>query len=468
MTEITDILKASGGETDPGFLRGVGEHLARGDDCFRDIVDVLPAAIYVTDASGHITYYNDAAATLWGRRPELGTAEWCGSWKLYWPDGRAMAHTECPMAIAVKERRPVFGMEALAERPDGVRVPFLPFPTPLYDALGNLSGAVNLLIDITDRKRAEQYAQQLASIVESSHDAIVSKNLDGVIMSWNQAAERLFGYTAEEIIGKSVTILMPADRVDEEPGILARIRSGECIQHYETVRQRKDGSLVDISLTVSPVRDGNGKVVGASKIARDITARKRAQEQQKLLAGEMRHRIKNSLTTVQALANQTLRSISTQERDAFTARLQALANAYDLLTAESWGGAQVGSIVAKALDAFRQDKHERVFIEGPDGIWVEANKSLPLSMALHELATNAVKYGALSNGSGCVRIDWKHAPETRRLVLHWRESGGPSVAPPKSEGFGSLLIQRVIGGAGGSSKIDFHPQGLSCTLEIAL
>ena len=161
-----------------------------------------------------------------------------------------------------------------------------------------------------------------------------------------------------------MTILIPADRVDEEPGILERIRGGERIQHYETMRRRKDGSLIDISLTVSPVRDAGGKVIGASKIARDITVHKRAQEQQKLLAGEMRHRIRNSLTTVQALANQTLRSISTQERDVFAARLQALANAYDLLSAESWEGAEMCSIVAKALDAFRENKHERVVHRG--------------------------------------------------------------------------------------------------------
>ena len=166
MTELTNISKVNKWETELGFIRRAGERLASGDDYFRDIVDLLPAAIYVTDASGRIIYYNDAAATLWGWRPELGTAEWCGSWKLFWPDGRAMAHGECPMAIAVKEGRPVFGMEAVAERPDGVRVPFLPFPTPLHDSLGNLVGAVNLLVDITDRKCAEQYAQQLASIVE--------------------------------------------------------------------------------------------------------------------------------------------------------------------------------------------------------------------------------------------------------------------------------------------------------------
>jgi PAS domain S-box-containing protein len=123
----------------------------------------------------------------------------------------------------------------------------------------------------------EHIAQQLAAIVECSDDAIISKNLDGIILTWNRGAERIFGYTAEEIIGKPVTVLMPPDRVDEEPGILMRLRRGERIDHYETVRQRKDGTLLDISLTVSPLRDRYGRIIGASKIARDITGRKRAE-----------------------------------------------------------------------------------------------------------------------------------------------------------------------------------------------
>jgi len=269
-----------------------------------DVIRALPAAIYTTDAAGRITFYNEAAAELWGCRPEIGKSEFCGSWKLFWPDGRPMPHGQCPMALALKEQRVVRGMEAVVERPDGTFVHFVPYPTPLYDASGTLIGAVNMLIDITDRKRADLHAQRLASIVESSDDAIVSKDLNGIITSWNGGAERLFGYRAEEVIGRPITILIPEDRIDEEPEIIGRVRRGERVDHYDTVRRRKDGSLVDISLTVSPLKDANGRIVGASKIARDITERKRAQEQQGLLVKEMKHRIKNSLATVQAIATQ--------------------------------------------------------------------------------------------------------------------------------------------------------------------
>jgi PAS domain S-box-containing protein len=146
-----------------------------------ELLQALPTAVYTTDAAGRITSYNEAAATLWGYRPEIGKSEWCGSWRLFWPDGRPMPHGECPMAIALKEQRPIHGAEAVAERPDGTWVPFLTYPTPLWDAAGTLTGAVNTLIDITGRKEAERVAQRFVAIVESSDDAILSKDLNGII-----------------------------------------------------------------------------------------------------------------------------------------------------------------------------------------------------------------------------------------------------------------------------------------------
>ena len=257
-----------------------------GDTQSAQILDALPVAVYATDPDGCITYYNQAAADFWGYRPALGETFWCGSFKLYWADGTPLPHDECPMAVALKTGRPVRGVEAIAERPDGTRIPFVPHPTPIYDASGALMGAVNMLLDISERKVGEHAAQHLAAIVESSDDAIISKDLNGTIVSWNKGAQRLFGYAADEIIGKPVLTLIPQERHHEEPGILARIRSGERIDHYETIRQRKDGTLIDVSLTVSPVRDGSGRIVGASKIARDISEQKRAADALDRQAGE--------------------------------------------------------------------------------------------------------------------------------------------------------------------------------------
>ncbi|MGF6227590.1 PAS domain S-box-containing protein [Inquilinus ginsengisoli] len=298
-----------------------------GERTAQEILQALPAAIYTTDAEGRITFYNEAAAALWGCRPELGKNEFCGSWKLYWPDGTPLPHDQCPMALALKQGRAIRGMEAVAERPDGTRVPFIPYPTPLFDAEGRLIGAMNMLVDITDRHRAEQQllgeaeerargeqaAQRLAAIVESSEDAIVAKDLDGVIMSWNRGAERLFGYAAEEVVGQPITIVIPPDRLDEETQILARIRRGEGVQQLETIRRRKDGSQVEISLTVSPVRNRTGEIVGASKIARDITERKRAQERQALLLREMSHRVNNLFALAGAVITLSARTARTPE-----------------------------------------------------------------------------------------------------------------------------------------------------------
>ena len=381
---------------------------------FRKILDELPAAVYVTDTLGRITYFNEAAAALWGHRPVLGTSEWCGSWKLFWPDGRALPHGECPMAIAIKEKRTVRGMEAIVERPDGTRVPFEPYPTPLFDASGALIGAVNMLIDIADRKRAEEVKQRLASIVQFSDDAIISKNLQGIIESWNAGAERIFGYTAKEAIGQSVEMLIPTDRIDEEGKILDQIRRGERIDHYETIRRRKDGGLIDVSLTVSPIMDAEGKVLGASKIARDISERRKAQEQNELVFREMDHRIRNlfalaeSVVTLSARSSDSPKELTSIIRD----RLDALARAHALTLprrldqpVQTEQSTTLQSLIRTIVSPYQKAKSSarRVVISGPD-VSISAALATSLALLLHEFATNAAKYGALSTPAGHVDI----------------------------------------------------------------
>jgi two-component sensor histidine kinase len=246
--------------------------------------------------------------------------------------------------------------------------------------------------------------------------------------------------------------------LDEEASILERLQRGKRIEHYETVRRRKDGSLVDISLTISPISSSEGRVIGASKIARDITERRRAQQQQQLLLAEIMHRVKNTLATVQAIAAQTMRGAPSDELAAFTARLHALGRAHDLLTSDKWDRASLRSVVNGALEPFQQ---QRFTVEGPDA-WLNASKSLRLTLALHELATNAVKYGALSNKSGRVHIAWE-LQEEGRLNLYWRESGGPTVAPPERKGFGSILIEHTFEDA----RFEYAPHGVACIVQIA-
>ncbi|HSZ64256.1 MAG TPA: PAS domain S-box protein [Terriglobales bacterium] len=264
---------------EPGKLGGEQEDAVEQnrEQQFRAMIDALPAAIYTTDAEGWLTHFNPAAVKFSGRVPELGTDRWCISWKILQADGTPLPHEKCPMAVALQEGRIIEGAECIAERPDGTQIWFTPHPRPLRDASGKIVGGINMLVDITHQKQAERANSLLAAIVGSSDDAIISKNFDGIITSWNKSAERIFGYTADEAIGKSIMLLIPEGCRGEEEQIIARLRRGERVDHFETTRVRKDGSTLDVSLTISPVRDGSGRVVGASKVARDITERKLAE-----------------------------------------------------------------------------------------------------------------------------------------------------------------------------------------------
>jgi PAS domain S-box-containing protein len=561
---------------------------AEGERRLHELLHALPAAVYTTDALGRITFYNEAAATLWGCRPVLGTDEWCGSWKLYWPDGTPLPHSECPMARAIKERRPITGYEAIAERPDGTRVPIMPFPSPLFDSSGEFTGAVNMLVDITERKRQEEAARQseqdlrdflenahmpihwvgpdgivlwanraelqmlgyspdeyfgrhiadfhadqpviddifhrlttgetlsdyearlrhkdgsirdvlinssvfckggkfihtgcftrditdgkrvaaaaqrLASIVEGSDDGIVSKDLNGVITSWNKGAERLFGYLAQDAIGKHISILIPPDRVDEEPAIIERIRRGERIDHYETVRQRKHGSRIDVSLTVSPVRDGNGKVIGASKIVRDITERKRNEAQITMLAREAEHRAKNVLATVQATVNLSNADTPDELKEAISGRIRALANVHRLFVATSWEGADLHNLIQDELAAYMNDGESRATVEGLT-LLLDPSAAQAVAVTVHELATNAAKYGSLSVPNGKVRVQCSQTVKGQ-VMLCWTEQNGPPVEHPKRSGFGSRIMETMVRGQlKGEIKFNWRTDGLVC--EIAM
>ena len=275
-TLISIIQSASHARRRQYEVRGLLQVVSESERRYRELVKGLPAAVYTTDAEGRINLYNEAALKLWGREPEIGKDLWNGTYRIFRSDGTPMAKDEFPMAIALKERRPVRGQEIIIERPDGTRRIVVPHPDPIFNDAGELVGGVNMLLDVTDSIRAEENSRRLAAIVEFSEDAIASKDINGIIKSWNRGAERLFGYQSEEIIGKPVSILMSPDLWSEEAKILERIRRGEHLEHYETVRQRKDGSKVDVSLTISPIKDANGKVIGASKIVRDITGQKQA------------------------------------------------------------------------------------------------------------------------------------------------------------------------------------------------
>ena len=411
-----------------------------------------------------------------------------------------------------------------------------------------------------------------AALVESSDDAIVAKNPDGIVIAWNPAAERLFGWTSEEMVGGSIRRLLPPDRQQEEDHILARIRAGERVYPFYTKRLHKDGHLLDVQVSVSPVRDASGKIIGASKMARDvgeylhaqealresegrfrllaenisqfawiaradghiywynkrwydytgttleemqgwgwakvhhpehidrvtrvwrealasgeewedtfplrgkdgefrwflsratpirdaegkivswfgtntdITEQREQSEQIRLLLMEVNHRSKNMLTTIQALAR---RSAPSKEGFAsrFEQRLQGLAINQDILVGREWREVPIEELVRRQL-SFIENAPGGYHLAGPP-LSITPRAAETIGMALHELAINALKYGSLSTPGGSVDVGWSHRPDGSGLRMWWRESGGPSVAPPERDGFGTTLIrdmpQRSLG-----------------------
>ncbi len=314
-------------------------------------------------------------------------------------------------------------------------------------------------------KRLDVTAHFLASIVESSDDAIITKDLASIIRSWNKGAERLYGYTAEEALGKPVTILIPPDRQNEEQAILERIQRGESIDHYETVRQRKDGSLVEISLAISPIRTAEGHIIGASNIARDITARQRAHERQQFLIRELQHRTQNLFAIIQAVVNRSLIEPHTlaQAKEILNARLQALAQAHALLSEAAWEGAPLTEIITRALAAFS----DHLNVSGCD-IMVNSPAAQQFALTVHELATNAVKYGALSAPNGQISIECDVERVNGTFSFSWKETGGPIVLPPKRKGFGSIILLERAKQFAKHVALDYEPDGLRYEVRFPL
>jgi len=234
--------------------------------------------MYACDSEGRIIFFNAAAEKLWGRTPELLKDLWCGSWKIYHPDGTPMELNECPMALTVQQGIAFEGKEIVIETPDHEFKYLLVYPRPFPDSEGKPGGAYNTLVDITATKKTEERQAILSAIVESSEDGIISKTLQGIITSWNKGAEKIYGYTEAEIIGKPINILIPPDLQDEEKEILRTLRQGKRIDHFQTTRLKKNGDAVSVSITISPVKDQMGRIIGASKIARDITDQLRKEE----------------------------------------------------------------------------------------------------------------------------------------------------------------------------------------------
>jgi PAS domain S-box-containing protein len=715
------------------------------------LLDSLPAALYVTDAEGRLTYFNSAAVEFSGRTPRLGSDQWCVSWRLYHTDGRPMPHEECPMATALKEGKAVRGTTAIAERPDGRRIPFMPYPTPLFDGNGTLVGGINLLLDISDRVLAEQTANEskqrysalaellpvgmytcrapsgeiiyyneqaarlwgrtpntddteerfcgswrlwradgsrlaheetpmalalregrafrnqevaierpdgsritvlvnidpirnaqgtvveainvfhditalkeaqkelllrtqqmtsflenvsvglhsvgpdgkilwanrselnllgyseaeyigrdisefhadqeaitdilgrlrrhegirgyearlkhkdgsirnvlidstalwdedrfvttccvtrditeqkqsaqlragLAAIVDSTDDAVIGMNLDGIIQSWNKGAETVFGYEATEAIGRHITLVIPEERHAEEDVVLSKMRRGERVRHFETVRRRKNGDLIDISLSVSPVRDEQGRIVGASKIARDITERKRMEAELQeasarkdefiaTLAHELRNPLAPLLSGLQILRMPQGESIKSETLDRMQRQTTQLVHLIDdLLDVSRISNGKlvlqrtrvsvrdvINSAVEIALPNAKAKGQEISVVLPGEQFYLDADETR-LCQLLSNLLNNAVKYSACGQS-----IRLTAAPQGGDLTLTVQDNGigippdylekifEPFSQVPSSQtlnsglGIGLSLVKRLTELHGGS--VEAHSDG---------
>lgn len=357
----------------------------------------------------------------------------------------------------------VRGLEFRA-KPPGAEMPqyWYAHLYPIQGTAGTITGIGLILEDITEQKLDQRELARLAAIVYAANDAMFSSSPNGIILNWNPAAETLFQYLESEAVGRSLATLFPNEKSGEYESLFDDLHRGES-SRLETELLRKDGALIAVSISVAPIRGGD-ETIAASITIEDISERKRSEARQLLMNRELAHRVKNSLAVIQAMARHTLRSSPSPEAfaSAFEGRLQALATSHNLLTASHWEGADLRGLVSEQL-ALSGAGSTRLKLRGKS-VKLPPGTATSLGLVLHELATNAVKYGAFSNAKGRVEISWtvKGTGNDRLLHLDWREIGGPPVSEPGEKGFGSTLIEYS-----GNVTQHFNVDGLCCSVEMA-
>jgi PAS domain S-box-containing protein len=307
------------------------------------------------------------------------------------------------------------------------------------------------------------------AIVKSVGVPIYSLSPDLIVENWNQGAEALYGYAPHEIIGQPVrTLCTSEDEGKEFEAFATEVAQSGYALTRDTRRARKDGSVVEVILSLAPLHDRNGGITGYAAITHDITERKAQEKTRQLLVDELNHRVKNTLAMVQSIARLTLRQTKSPEDFAasFTGRIQALAGAHDVLTASSWRGADVASLVRDQL--ILGDTGEGRFNHRGPSIKLDPQTAVALSLVLHELGTNANKYGALSMAAGTVDIFWETLESGTVLRLLWQERGGPIVSKPTRRGFGTFIIEQSMSGLDGEAHMQFDPAGLVCDMWLPI
>ncbi len=438
----------------------------------------LSEGVIVTDPKGRITFINRSAAEIHGvAHLDISPDEYASRFQLFRENGEPYPSNELPLARAVLSGESVIEARWRIRRPDGIEILAIGSAKPVFGPDGETIGNVLTIRDDTARQAAEQELREISL----RKDLALSAGQMGVwewnaltdTMIWDDAQFRLFGVSPESFepslasfreltIGEDFMDIVDAAERDGPAGRMVEVDFR--IQRPDTGEIRWMGSRA------IAMRDETGRLERMVGVNFDLTERKRAEERRSLLINELNHRVKNTLATVQSIASQTFRGrdVARDLREIFEARLIALSNAHNVLTRESWEGAPLAEIVAQAILPFVQKEAPRIHWSGPD-VRCSTKSALALAMALHELATNAVKYGALSGADGSVQVGWSVDAAQSRFDLLWQEQDGPPVAPPTRQGFGSRLVGRSLAGElGGDVRLDFRPDGLRCTISAPL
>ena len=438
---------------------------------FRTALEIGTVGAIYFDMDGLLTDANDAFLRMGGySREDLETGRL--TWQRLTP-AEWMRDSERAFA-ELKEKGHTTPYEKQYIRKDGSRWWALFAAKLLPDGTG-----FEFVLDISDRKQTEERLREttrrLNAVLDNASVAVFGMDEHQHCIYMNPAAEALTGYTLAETNGRPLHDVVHHSYPDGRPFPIEECAIDRAFpennkEQGEEVFVHKDGSFYPIAFTASPIRDEDAKTIGTIIEVRDISSEKAAKERQALLIGELHHRVKNTLTTVQSIMNFTLRTSETMEafRQGMTGRLASLARSHTLLIDNEWAGADLEKIIRAELEPY--DEGERLTLDGAT-FHLPVDAAVPLAMAVHELATNAVKYGALSVPDGQLTVGWRTERTENGTMLHleWAESNGPPVAPPTRRGFGSTLLERVLGGqVGGTVDVTYPPEGARVRIQAVI
>ena len=444
-------------------------------DLTRAITDNTAEALFLMDDRGRVSFANPAAERMFGFAAEDMMGQVLHDLiHHHHPDGRPFPMSECPLGAVFAVRTGLKVHDDVFFAKDGTPVDVSCSNTPIFKD-GRVIGAALVVRDVTERKRREAALRESEArfrhMADSAPALIWMTDAEGEVTFANMHYDYMFGRPAAEMRRAGWRQVVVAEDVAAfETAFEAAFRERLPLRCEVRVRD-KDHRVRWLRCEGVPRLDDRGTFLGYTGCNVDITESKSADERQRLLINELNHRVKNTLATVQSIAAQTLRNAGSpdQARRDLDERLIALSRAHDVLTRENWEGANLRAVVTQAVDPYRGDRVERFRTSGPQ-VRLSPRMALALSMALQELATNAVKYGALSREKGLVAIEWTVRPGAEpALRLTWTESGGPRVVAPRRRGFGSRLIERSLAhDLNGTVVIDFDPQGVVCTIEAPI